>query len=677
MGCTKSVPAPLEAATPTKPSDQALSSTAAAAPAKPAAAAAAAGGISEEAAKKIQKIFRASSYKTEAKKQRSWQIFSELDTLDEAETLMLARFMNVLMDRDFSEYEASSPFDATNSVLSDLSGGSHGTPQETANGVLHVDSIKISVKSELLADDADITDYTIPKGTLQPETVMRIAEVYKQGGKLNQKSLYQILKAMYKLVLLVPNVTEITVDKSEKMTIVGDIHGQIEDLFYILDNSGWPGPTNKYIFNGDFVDRGKKGVEVVTLLFALYVAYPGCVFLNRGNHEDKAICAVYGFQKECGIKYGNTTYIMFCEIFTYLPLCAIVNDAVFVVHGGLFHQRCTTIADLNQVQRTDYKAEKADPDAERNKKDPTGFYLRTLQQCALWSDPHSQDIVIPNRRGAGVMFGVSMTLAFLELNNLKLVVRSHECVEEGVIWPFKGTQAEKKLCTLFSASDYSASGNMAAYMIFYNHAVADAETIEGTTMCFTSHAFTTSTNNSYSDLAQQESEHLLHDLILKRWNALKSSFSAADEDNTGFITKAKWAEIMLHTTKVSILWLPMISIIVPPEALKGNELDYTSFLMKYQIGSDESEANLHDLYAQRKKLESIFRFFDTDGGGTISREEFRVGVESINKTLPVDKQLTDADVILDLMDFDKSDSIDMNEFFEVRLNSTVMVVVLK
>ncbi|CAM9136649.1 unnamed protein product, partial [Ectocarpus fasciculatus] len=580
------------------------------------------------------------------------QIFSELDTLDEAETLLLARFMNTLIGHDFSEHEPS-PFDTASSTSSMTSVSNIGDD----GGVLHVDGIKVS-------------------GPLQPNTVLQIASVYKQGGKLNQKSLYSILKAIYKIVLTIPNVTHVEFSGEEKLTVVGDIHGQLEDLFHILDDAGWPSPTNKYIFNGDFVDRGKKGVEVVTLLFALYVAFPGCVFLNRGNHEDKAICAVYGFQKECDQKYGNTTYIMFCEIFTYLPLCTVVNNSIFVVHGGLFHQRRTTLADIDQVQRTDYKAEKADPEAQRNKSDPEGFFLRTLQQCALWSDPHTQDIVIPNRRGAGVMFGVSMTQAFLETNNLKMVVRSHECVPDGIDWPFQGTPAADKLCTLFSASDYSASGNRAAYMVFYNHIVPGADKVEGTDLCFSTHRFTTSLNDSYSDLAQQESVHLLHDLIMKKWNSLKSNFAAADVAGSGLIKKSKWAEIMHTVTKVSILWIPMIPIIAPPEAIKENELDYNCFLAKYQIGTAETDANMHDLYAQRTKLESVFRFFDTDGSGTISREEFHVGCDAINKTLPPEKQLTDADAILDLMDFDKNDSIDMNEFFEVREVSLVLKITL-
>ena len=36
-----------------------------------------------------------------------------------------------------------------------------------------------------------------------------------------------------------------------------------------------PSRHNKYIFNGDFVDRGSYGVEVMCTLLALHVAMPG------------------------------------------------------------------------------------------------------------------------------------------------------------------------------------------------------------------------------------------------------------------------------------------------------------------------------------------------------------------------------------------------------------------
>eukprot|EP00488_Nonionellina_sp_1-RS-2012_P002328 TRINITY_DN4413_c0_g1_i1.p1 TRINITY_DN4413_c0_g1~~TRINITY_DN4413_c0_g1_i1.p1 ORF type:complete len:101 (+),score=16.62 TRINITY_DN4413_c0_g1_i1:295-597(+) len=54
----------------------------------------------------------------------------------------------------------------------------------------------------------------------------------------------------------------------------------------------------KYIFLGDFVDRGHKSLEIICLLFCLKIEYPDRVFLIRGNHECHAMNEMYGFYHE-------------------------------------------------------------------------------------------------------------------------------------------------------------------------------------------------------------------------------------------------------------------------------------------------------------------------------------------------------------------------------------------
>eukprot|EP01013_Petalomonas_cantuscygni_P017156 TRINITY_DN3427_c0_g2_i1.p1 TRINITY_DN3427_c0_g2~~TRINITY_DN3427_c0_g2_i1.p1 ORF type:complete len:546 (-),score=145.15 TRINITY_DN3427_c0_g2_i1:223-1773(-) len=244
-----------------------------------------------------------------------------------------------------------------------------------------------------------------------------------------------------------PNVVPITVPADAQINVCGDTHGQFYDLRHIFEQKGTPSVTNRYLFNGDFVDRGSFSCEVAFTMLCWKLALPNHFFISRGNHESRDQNKIFGFEGEVKAKYSDTLFELFVETFREMPLAHVINDKVFVVHGGLFSEDGVTI---DALQKLDRRHDNAD---------------NGLMAEMLWSDPAENPFQIgrsASKRGIGVEFGRNVTEDFLSTNQLELVVRSHQVRDEGYTVEHGG-----KLITVFSAPNYCDSlGNKAAVISF-------------------------------------------------------------------------------------------------------------------------------------------------------------------------------------------------------------------
>jgi len=226
------------------------------------------------------------------------------------------------------------------------------------------------------------------------------------------------------------------------VTVCGDIHGQFHDLLELF-RTGGKCPETRYIFMGDFVDRGYNSVETITLLLLLKARYPSHITLLRGNHECRQITQVYGFYDECQRKYGNANPWRYTtELFDWCPLAAVVDHSILCVHGGLSPEVRTLdqMACIDRIQEIPHEGAFCD---------------------LMWSDPDDIDGWAVSPRGAGWVFGSKVTAEFNRINGLSLIARAHQLAQEGFKYMFE----DKSLVTVWSAPNYCyRCGNLASIM---------------------------------------------------------------------------------------------------------------------------------------------------------------------------------------------------------------------
>ncbi|KAK8371904.1 hypothetical protein O3P69_013501 [Scylla paramamosain] len=304
-------------------------------------------------------------------------------------------------------------------------------------------SVAASIDLEAMVIEDDYSGPRLEDGKVTEGFMEDLIHHYTQQKKLHRRYAYKILLDMKEYLKSLPSLVDIPVDNAEKFTVCGDIHGQFFDLLNIFRLNGRPGVANRYLFNGDFVDRGSFSVEVIFILFGYTLLFPGRFYMSRGNHESLTMNQMYGFQGEVKAKYTSQMVELFTEVFNYLPLCHCINGRVLVMHGGLFSSDNVTLDDLRKI--------------DRNRQPPDEGLMCEL----LWSDPMPGQGRAPSKRGVGIQFGPDVTKRFLELNGLDYIVRSHEVKAEGYEVGHGGD-----CITVFSAPNYcDTMGNKGAFII--------------------------------------------------------------------------------------------------------------------------------------------------------------------------------------------------------------------
>lgn len=225
------------------------------------------------------------------------------------------------------------------------------------------------------------------------------------------------------------NVIFLNSTSTERITVIGDLHGDYPTLRSILSKYR---SSDLIVFLGDYVDRGPWKDQILTVYTILESKLNGMpIVMLRGNHEAPtglepagqdfpyAILEYYG-------DYAGVLLDLHIQMWDSLPHALVIEGVALLLHGGP-----PTI--------------KLDS--------PVNEYLggvvesRDVLEEILWNDPIEEDVIRkPNPRGAGSLWGRPVTEIALRKIDGKLIIRGHQLTFKGYSWSHKG-----RVLTLFSS----------------------------------------------------------------------------------------------------------------------------------------------------------------------------------------------------------------------------------
>lgn len=602
-----------------------------------------------KAALLIQRWYRRYLARQEIRKRCSWNIFQSLEYAGEQDQIKLHNFFHDLLTH-LSNVKPSVAAAISNSPAQSL----RGQPKELE---------KTRQAEQELLRNTNPEDIPVEEGYRGPHLriplttnqVDSLIQGFKDRRTLHAKYVLLVLHEARKYLQTKPNLSAASTAFAKQITVVGDLHGKLDDLLTVFYKNGLPSRDNPYVFNGDFVDRGMHSVEVLVLLLVCMLVWRDAVFLNRGNHEDFNVNLRYGFLKEIMFKYtrqASKIVQLTEELYSWLPIATLIDNKVFVVHGGVSSE--TDLKVVAAINRHQFVTVLQPP------LHHSGYNANEWRQLVdlLWSDPRPQPGCRPNEmRGGGSFFGPDVTAAFLRRHKLDWIIRSHECKPDGFEYAHNG-----KVLTIFSASNYYDIGsNRGAYV-----KLVGPRLVPHTVMFV-------STAQTRKATIQQRSGYIEHSALkeLKHHiyacqTPLRAEFQKYDPESKGTVTMAEWCSVMEKIVGLHVTWRILCPKIAQYDAVNGTVL-YESTFDEYALTNKLAQNGpsfLESLYRNKDSLETIFRIMDKDGSGLISMEEFKDACDLLGQHVNTPMSQDQVEELARSIDINKDGFIDFNEFLE-------------
>uniref|UniRef100_A0A4W4GDM0 Serine/threonine-protein phosphatase with EF-hands n=1 Tax=Electrophorus electricus TaxID=8005 RepID=A0A4W4GDM0_ELEEL len=644
----------------------------------------------------IQRWYRQYAARLEIRRRCTWSIFQSIEYAGEQDQIKLYNFFGYLMD--------------------------HFTPASSERDEVFHDT---EWERYFCYKDIEVPDtYSGPHLTfpLCTHNVTELLEAIKHKQLLHSRYVLQLLGETWKLLRVLPNINVVSTCQSKEITICGDLHGHLEDLLLVFYKNGLPSTETPYVFNGDFVDRGKDSMEILLILFSFQLLYPSGVHLNRGNHEDHIVNLRYGFTKEVLGKYkvhGKRILKLLQKIFSQLPLATVIDRKVLVLHGGISDttdlrliarlERHRVSCSCNHAQapnpqhysspgtprslrvrslargtlplclpranstrtveeelqerrrwaglgascdRVRYLSSNRDPDQDREVTETDMDEWKQLVDV-LWSDPMPQDGCVPNKvRGGGCYWGPDVTRDVLQRHKLQLLIRSHECKQDGYEFCH-----DRRVLTIFSASNYyEVDSNRGAYVQLgpdlNPHLIQYQASRSSRDLTLRQRLV----NNNCTNKKKRSALQALREQLFAHKSELINAFQEFDPEHTGMISMRHWAvatETVLH---LGLPWRMLRSQLLVSQGGLNSLL-----FLSHQLAHT---GLLETMYRHHSNLETIFRIIDMDHSGLISFEEFRQTWRLLSAHLQTEISDEAISGLASSIDFNKDGSIDINEFME-------------